>query len=375
MEKIVKNVLTEQVKPYVDSFQFAYTPKRCVEDATVTLTDFVLNHVDKPSTVKLKNFVKILYVDFSSAFNTIQPHIMMQKLINMKVNPRLILWINEFLTARPQFVKIGSSSSNTIVTNTGAPQGCVLSPVLFTLYTSDCKCNDVTCQLFKYADDTALVAKCTNDDAKYRENVKLFTDWCRNNYLELNVTKTKEMVVDFRTTSYVHEPLVINDEIVETVHEYKYLGTVIDDNFNFSCNVSTIHKKAKSRLYFVRKLHNLNVDSKILELFYTSILQSVICFSVICWYGNCTTASKTKLTQIILTCQKLGLTNVSSLENLYCKSALQRCEVITTDKTHPLHNMYQMLPSGRRMRSVRCRTKRYSDSFVPASIRLLNKGK
>ena len=119
----------------------------------------------------------------------------------------------------------------------------------------------------------------------------------------------------------------------------------------------------------------LLLHSKILELFYTSILQSVICFSVICWYGNCTTASKTKLTQIILTCQKLGLTNVSSLENLYCKSALQRCELITTDKTHPLHNMYQMLPSGRRMRSVRCRTKRYSDSFVPASIRLLNKGK
>ena len=208
LEKIVKNMLTDQVKPYVDNYQFAYKAKRCVEDATVSLTDYILSHVDRPNTASKKLYARILYVDFSSAFNTIQPHIMMQKLVSMKVNPRLILWINEFLTDRVQYVKFLDCKSDMIVTNTGAPRGCVLLPLLFTLYTSDCKCNHDACQLFKYADDTALVAKCTNDDNLYRENVELFTEWCANNFLELNVKKTKEMIVDFRTSVYYFRPKV-----------------------------------------------------------------------------------------------------------------------------------------------------------------------
>ena len=372
LEKIVKNMVTQQVKPHIDNFQFAYTVNRCVEDATLSLTDFVLSHVDKASKSSKKNFVKILYVDFSSAFNTIQPHIMMQKLINMNVNPKLILWINEFLTDRPQYVKLLEAKSGTLITNTGAPQGCVLSPLLFTIYTSDCKCDDDRCRLFKYADDTALIAKCTNEDVVYRENVKMFTEWCKNNYLELNVKKTKEMVVDFRSSQYVHPPLYINDELVECVTEYKYLGTIIDQNFTFNLNVQSVYKKANSRLYFIRKLCKLRVDNKILELFYSSIVQSVISFSIICWYGNCSMASKQKVTRIIRNCSRLGVKKVVSLEDLFRKSTLQRCNVIMNDTQHPLHMHYNKLPSGRRLRSIKTRTARYANSFVPSSVRLLN---
>lgn len=372
LEKIVKNILTEQVKTYVDTHQFAYTKNRCVEDATLSLTDYVLSDIDKPNTAAKKNYVKILFVDFSSAFNTIQPHIMMQKLINMNVNPCIILWINEFLTNRWQYVRFLSTKSDSLVTNTGAPQGCILSPLLFTLYTSDCRCLDNTCQLFKYADDTALVAKCINDDIMYRESVVAFTKWCSDNFLELNVKKTKEMCVDFRMSLTVHEPLYINDELVETVTEYKYLGTIIDNTFNFNANVDAVFRKVNSRLYFVRKLNKLKVDQKIMELFYTSIVQSVISFAIVCWYGNCSYLSKHKLGKVIKTCSKLGVLNAMSLLDLFKKGTIQRCKVITVDPTHPLHSYYQILKSGRRLRSVKSRTSRYSKSFVPSSIRLLN---
>ena len=375
LERIVKNHLSHQVKPYVDRLQFAYTANRCVEDATLSLTDYVLSHVDKVNTIDQKRFAKILYVDFSSAFNTIQPHIMMQKLINMAVSPSLILWINEFLTGRPQYVKMGEVKSGTTVTNTGAPQGCVLSPLLFTLYTSDCRCNSDQCELFKYADDTALVGKCIKDDATYRDEVTRFTEWCDRNYLELNVKKTKEMVVDFRTSDIVHTPLFINNELVDKVTEYKYLGTIIDHRLTFNKNVDSVYKKAKSRLYFVRQLCKLKVDSRILELFYSSILQSVIAFSIACWYGNCSTEAKGKLTCIIKTCYKLGIANIPSLEEIYSKRVIQRCKVIVNDDLHPLHNLFNLMPSGKRMRSIKCRTARYNKSFVPACIRLINEQK
>ena len=60
---------------------------------------------------------------FSSAFNTISPVIMVEKLKNMHVNLYHILWILSFLTDREQCVQFKDTMSSMIVTNTGAPRG------------------------------------------------------------------------------------------------------------------------------------------------------------------------------------------------------------------------------------------------------------
>ena len=245
LERIIKSRICEQVKNHVlDGLQFAYTSKRCVEDATLTIIDCALKHLENINTKDSKYFVKVLFVDFSSAFNTIQPHILMQKLNTMNVNSHLVLWIHEYLTCRPQYVKFLNVCSDTLITNTGAPQGCVLSPSLFTLYTSDCKCRYDNCKLIKYADHTALVSLCINNDILYREEVTNFTNCCSDNYLELNVGKTKEMIIDYSTLGVKVPSLIINNEQVEIVNEYKYLGTILDNKFTFTSNVNAIYKKA-----------------------------------------------------------------------------------------------------------------------------------
>ena len=120
LESIVRNLVRDSVKEFCDLLQFAYVEGRCVDDAVTTLLHTVLTHLDKSKT-----YSRLLYIDFSSAFNTMQPHILLTKLYNMNVNSNLILWIYSFLTNRPQYVKLRNSTSNTLVTNTGAPQGCV----------------------------------------------------------------------------------------------------------------------------------------------------------------------------------------------------------------------------------------------------------
>ena len=57
---------------------------------------------------------RILFFCFSNAFNTIQPHILVKKLLNWKINNNSIAWVMEYLTSRPQFVKIGDAVSKTI---------------------------------------------------------------------------------------------------------------------------------------------------------------------------------------------------------------------------------------------------------------------
>ena len=81
----------------------------------------------------------------------------------MGVQPHLVDWIKDYLTDRPQYVRLKDTMSDTVVSSTGAPQGTVLAPLLFPLYTSDFCYNLELCHMQKYTDDTAIVG-CIRGD-------------------------------------------------------------------------------------------------------------------------------------------------------------------------------------------------------------------
>ncbi len=101
---------------------------------SVVPTSSSLTHIDSTNG----NYVRLLFIDYSSAFNTIVPTKLAVKLSDLGLNTSLCDWFQDFLTARPQVVKVGQFTSNSITLNVGAPQGCVLSPLLYSLYTHDC---------------------------------------------------------------------------------------------------------------------------------------------------------------------------------------------------------------------------------------------
>ena len=105
-----------------------------------------------------------MFIDFSSAFNTIPPHLILKKLIDEDGNSKLIMWIHRFLTGRKQYVSFKDCFSESKTINTGAPQGCVLSASLFTIYDSDHETDDNRCVITKYADDTVIIGLLTDQD-------------------------------------------------------------------------------------------------------------------------------------------------------------------------------------------------------------------
>ena len=154
-ERLVLNDLKSKVALHLDPMQFAYQKDRNTEDAILTLLELLYAHLER---TRFGNSARVMFFDFSSAFNTIQPHLLVKKLLDINVPCGLIRWTLDYLTNRPQYVKIGQSSiSNVISSSTGAPQGTVLAPFLFTLYTSDCRSQSSKCPLIKFADDTALI--------------------------------------------------------------------------------------------------------------------------------------------------------------------------------------------------------------------------
>ncbi len=123
------------------------------------------------------------------------------------LNNSLCSWILDFLTGRRQVVRIGSNISSPLTLNTGAPQACVLSPLLYSLYMHDCVAANSSNIIIKFADDTTVVGLIIDDDeSAYREEVHTLTNWCHNNNLSLNISKTKELVVDFSRQTREHPP-------------------------------------------------------------------------------------------------------------------------------------------------------------------------
>ena len=110
----------------------------------------------------------MMLIDYSSAFNTIvSSKLIIIKLEALGLNPTLCNWALagcHFLTGRPQVVKVGNNISTSLIFNTGASQGCVVSPLLYAMFTHDCVATHASNSIIKFADDTTVVGLITNHD-------------------------------------------------------------------------------------------------------------------------------------------------------------------------------------------------------------------
>ena len=367
-ERLILRHIKSLLPPTLDPLQFAYRANRSTDDAISSTLHLALIHLEKKDT-----YVRMLFIDFSSAFNTIVPQHLITKLGLLGLNISLCNWILDFLTGRPQTVRIGKNTSNTTTLSTGAPQGCVLSPLLFTLLTHDCTALHGSNHIIKFADDTTVVGLIEkNDESAYREEVKQLLTWCKVNNLSLNVDKTKEIVVDFRRAQRDHEPLDVDGSPVEIVKNTKFLGVHLAESLTWSLNTGSTVKKAQQRLHFLRRLKRAHLPPPILTTFYRGTIESILGSCITAWFGNCTKLDRKNLQRVVRTAEKIIGVSLPSMSDIYTTRCIRKATSIVDDPSHPSHKFFSPLPSGRRYRSIRSATTRLQYSFFPQAIRLLN---
>lgn len=212
LEKIIINHVKTEVSSVLDAFQFAYRSNRSTDDAAVTITHLINRHLEDTSS-----YAPHVFLDFNSAFNMLQPHLLTKRLMDLKV--LIIKWYQSFLTNRRQQVSI-----------------------------------------IKFSDDTAILGllKKDGDLSEYFSEIRRFENWCDNKHLALNVGKTKEMVFD---------PRGVGDQNIAQVSSYKYLGVFFDDSLAWQMHVDNLCSKIQQRLHFLRRLRVHGVDQKCMVIF------------------------------------------------------------------------------------------------------------
>ena len=111
-------------------------------------------------------------------------------------------------------------------------------------------------------------------------------------------------------------------------------------------------------------------------MFYKSVVESVLNFGLLNWYGGSSSAARGKVKRIVTSARRLGCNpggcNAPSLEELYHDLMGKKCKHIQSDPSHPLSSNFEELPSESRLRTIYCRTEQFRKSFVSSAVRHLN---
>lgn len=218
-----------------------------------SITDYKNNSACLSDDVALSNDLNTFFARFDVGNSTRSTTITVAE--DLGLGSLLCNWILNFFSERSQVVRLGTQLSSTVTLSTGMPQGCVLSPILYSLFTHDCAPASSD-NIVKFADDTTVIGLITNNnESAYRGEIENLVSWCSRNNLTLNSEKTKELIINFgRTQQLEFAPVFINGDRVERVSNFKFLGTFISEDITWSTNVMALVKKAQQRLFFLRTL-------------------------------------------------------------------------------------------------------------------------
>ncbi|TWW73990.1 hypothetical protein D4764_15G0013860 [Takifugu flavidus] len=187
-----------------------------------------------------------------------------------------------------------------------------------------------------------------DQEEEYRCLVRDFVAWCHNNGLQLNTSKTKELVIDFGRDRPRPRPVQIGTE--------------------------ELYKKTQSRMYFLRRLRSFNICRKLLWMFYQSVVASVLSYAVVCWGGSVTKADLSRLEKLIRRASSVVGMKLKPLATVAERRTIDKLRSIMGNVRHPLHTVIHSQRSliSQRLRLPKFRTNRLGNSFIPRAIRLFN---
>lgn len=279
MSKIMEKIAYNQLCNYLElnnifpTQQSGFRRHRGTATALIDVVDNIVTSQANGETTLLT------LLDFSRAFETLNVSLLLSKLAYYGIGSNAIKWFESYFKYRLQKVELYESSSGRTTTSTcrqvkrGVPQGSILGPLLFILYSADIITNIKHCKYHLYADDLQVYISfkpCDADEAVARLNSDLerISSWSERNTLVLNPNKTKYMILgaptQIRKVSAKRLLITIKGEQIDRVSEVRNLGVLMDENLRFERHVIDTARNCFYRLKVLYRIRDyLSVSLRI----------------------------------------------------------------------------------------------------------------
>ena len=411
-ESFTNKWINEDINGKISNSQYGGLPGSSTLYALLNLLHNWYRAMDEPQRV-----IRIIFLDFRKAFDLINHNILLRNMKEMGVRLALIQWFGTYLNKRSHFTKFGNDTSDYAYINGGVPQGSKLGPIAFVIkidklpsvikeeiqlmISTNMETNVILeHDTLMFMDDTTLYevldvshhisGKQLGGAESKVKSVLRFTE---EDMMELNQTKCKEMIIDFRKNVTVIPPLEINSHVFERVKCYKLLGLWIDDNLKWSTNTCYIVKKAVKRLYFLKMLKGYGAPKQDLKAFYMAVIRSTLEYCAQIWHGNLTKEQSTDIERVQKRALRIicpGLTYEEALLDCNLKTLKARreemCGKLIKTMIDPRHRLHSLLPetvnqirqrqtrsNGEKLYNFRYRTERFKNSPIVYGIECFNR--
>lgn len=272
MSKILEKVLDTQIRKYIETYnllpttQSGFRKNHNCSTALLKVTDDILEAADR------NELTALVLLDYSKAFDKLNHHLLIAILKYLGFQSDACNMIKSYLAGRLQSVKSNGQVSKPISSCNGIPQGSILGPLFFILYSSQLCTYLKYSQVHLYADDSQIYLSFKPEQVlegikKLNEDLEHLVSASEKHCLELNPKKCQLLI--FGQTSWRniqhsnHLNIFVGTEKLENSSSARNLGLVMDVNLRFTAHINNCIKKAFTNLKLIyNQRHLLNINLK-----------------------------------------------------------------------------------------------------------------
>jgi retron-type reverse transcriptase len=266
--------------------QFGFRPKHSTADQLIHVTEFISQGINQNESTGA------IFLDVAKAFDTVWHDGLVYKLHTAGVSLAMVKLLNSFLEDRKFHAKIGNVLSTVREIEAGVPQGSVLSPTLYAIFTADIPKPDET-KIALYADDTAILTRSESPELiseQLQRAVESLEAWFRRWRIDVNPDKSSAILFTRRR----HRPdgeIVMFDRPIPWKTEARYLGITFDNHLRFNAQLE--HAKIRAQMVLgqlnslVNRRSKMSIQNKV--TIYRTIVRPAMMYGSAVWGNVCNT--------------------------------------------------------------------------------------
>ena len=385
--KEVFNFILDRKK--LTKYQAAYTPGSSTESQLLEIYSNITMAMDE------KEIIRYVFCDCSKAFDRVWHKGLLHKMEAMGIRGTLLKWFKSYLSNRCQQVVVNGTKSATRDLQAGVPQGSILGPLLFIIYTNDIV-DQVQSNIRLYADDSSIYCKGKDIDQinkTLNEDLDTISKWAKKWKILFNPQKTVSITFTNKHLNNVPNLKMDNTEILEE-KSHKHLGCIFQDSGKWRLHIEELTTKCAKKIDVLRSLR-FQLDRNALEQLYKSFIRPSMEYASSVW-TNCSIEQKTEIEKLQLHASRII---TGAIKGTRHSALYNECDLITTHERRRRKNLityykvhHRLCPSYLQdikpplvnetthynlrnkndVKTINTRTSLYQNSFIPATSKIWN---